>query len=401
MAILTGQSLLHRFRQLLDESKAADIAVAWATHGSAVEELRPFCTRGGKLRIVVGTDQNVTNPDTLRDIHRFAQLRVASPPGHGIFHPKYYCFHRSSRSTVWIGSANLTGSGFGANNELMLEANGSKDAMEWFEKLWSSLPENPIKQIRDYEKSWSPPAFPSGQATGRRSRNTTAKAQPDGLDPSWSWDDFVDNLRAKDQEMRDATRDGVERSVFGDYRSWLYTIRSGRAVTQLRSWRHLERSQTEVLLGRDWGALGSLRGAGKACSIMVGNAKSDKDVRNDILKWLRATTDDGADVIGMGVKAVEAITRHDRIGVGVATRFLALARPDSYVSLNGASFEGLARYSGLGDITLPTLSRHYRKVLERVHSSKWYAAARPKDPLEAEIWDYRAALVDVFVYDLA
>jgi len=45
------------------------------------------------------------------------------------------------------------------------------------------------------------------------------------------------------------------------------------------------------------------------------------------------------------------------------------------------------------------MDRRYGDLLAWVHGSNWYQAQRPPDALEGEIWDYRAALVDAFVYD--
>ena len=104
-----------------------------------------------------------------------------------------------------------------------------------------------------------------------------------------------------------------------------------------------------------------------------------------------------AEPIRAGVEALAGIRDSGpRIGPGVATRFLALARPDLYVSLNGASRQGLAECSGLAPTTM---DRRYGDLLAWVHGSNWYRAERPTDALEGEIWDYRAALVDAFVYD--
>ena len=130
MAVITGERLLERWRERLQRSDAADIAVAWATPCPAVDELREFCDRGGELRIVVGLAGNATDPITLKELSKRAELRIGEASG-GIFHPKYYCFRSSSRSTVWVGSANLTRAGFGANNELMLKNAGTKGSGAW------------------------------------------------------------------------------------------------------------------------------------------------------------------------------------------------------------------------------------------------------------------------------
>ena len=46
----------------------------------------------------------------------------------------------------------------------------------------------------------------------------------------------------------------------------------------------------------------------------------------------------------------------------------------------------------------PTIGNRYGALLQWVHESKWYRASQPSNPTEKEIWDCRAALVDVFVY---
>ena len=405
MAVITSCELLDRLEERLRDSDRADISVAWATHCPAIEKLREFCQRGGELRIVVGIDGNVTDPKTLLDLQGFAKLRVGSvrPPSRGIFHPKYYCFRNSTGSTIWIGSANLTGGGFGGNEELVLESAGDAESSAWFDALWSSLAANPDSAIAAYERDWSPRPEGKRRGTGTsRSRDREIRAGG-RLDADWSWDDFVANLWAKDEAMLTrAMKYGSGKpeepwSVFGEYRSWMHTIRVGRAVASLRSWRNLKPWQAEVLVGQSpWGALGTLKGAGKAYSMIMGNAEADADVRADILRQLRSTGVAGAESIRTGVQALAGIQDSGpRIGPGVATRLLALARPDCYVSLNKASRRGLSECSVL---PRTTLDRRYGDLLAWVYGSNWYQAPRPTDVLEGEIWDYRAALVDAFVY---
>ena len=406
MAVITSRELISRFEQRLADCGGADIAVAWATHCPAIEKLRRFRGLGGDLRIVVGIDGNVTDPTTLRDLQTFARLRIgaARPPASGLFHPKYYCFRKPRGSTIWVGSANLTGGGFGGNEELVLESEGDAGSKAWFEALWESLPADPDAAIAAYAQDWRPrPEAERRRTLGERSRRTL-RSSAEQLDASWSWDDFVANLRAKDEAMLAVPmQDGSGKpeepwSVFGDYRSWLHTIRVGRAIAGLGSWRDLRPWQREVLVGQSpWGALGTLKGAGKAYSMITGSAAADGDVRASIRRHLRSIGAADTEPIPAGVRALAGIQDSGpRIGPGVATRFLTLARPDLYVSLNGPSREGLAKCSGLAPTTM---DRRYGDLLAWVHSSNWYRAERPKDALEGEIWDYRAALVDAFVYE--
>lgn len=406
MRVRTGRELLDQFTKLLRKCHAADIAVAWATPCPAVDALRSFCDDGGELRIVVGVDSHVTHPLTLWDLHEFAHLRIADSPGvGGIFHPKFYCFRGASRNRLWIGSANLTRRGFGANTELMLEGALQKDADKWFDRLWCSLEANPVKRIEAYEHDWkqSPAEEPGATSRVRSQRNNTA-SEVERLDASWTWDDFVKNLQAKNEQMLTARAVNPEGkpeepwSVFGNDKSYLATISVGRPITRLSSWRNLDSRQWEILLGRaPWGALGTLGAAGTANRIMSSRARDDVKVREDILRHLRAATRADTDVIRAGVDAAKGIRAHYGVAEGVATRLLALARPDCFVSVNRASRDGLAECSGLPPTSLGKLL--YGDLLEWVHNSTWYRSSRPKDPFEREIWDCRAALIDAFVYE--
>lgn len=408
MAILTAENILDKFAERLQDSNAVDIAVAWATHGLHIEKLRAFCKREGKLklRIVVGIDGNATDPPTLRDLAEFANLRigVARRPASKTFHPKYFCFHKSSESTLWIGSANLTNSAFGRNEELMLETKGTNDSKEWFDTLWNSLSANPQNKIDEYAKCWKP-HFDGARSRPENSQISRPHLKPlsNRLDSSWSWNDFVDALYIKHEVMlSDQTDDRdteqyVPFSVFGDHRSWMHTIRLGHPITMLHSWRNLDRWQKEILVGdTPFGAFGHFKGAGKANGYIKRDDQETRSVRKRILNYLPSASEVEDDPIRIGLRALRGMRKINGIGAGVATRFLALARPESYVSLNNASRIGLAESSGIAPTTL---DKHYKELLEWVHGSEWYNAPRPSDSLEAEIWDYRAALVDALVYE--
>ena len=97
-------------------------------------------------------------------------------------------------------------------------------------------------------------------------------------------------------------------------------------------------------------------------------------------------------------EAIKRITALKGIGIATASRLLTLARPDRAISVNRGSADGLARLTGHSSsgITKPS---HYLELLQWLYSLPWYQHPCPNDPLERRIWQYRAALVDAFVYD--
>ena len=88
----------------------------------------------------------------------------------------------------------------------------------------------------------------------------------------------------------------------------------------------------------------------------------------------------------------------DNVAHGTATLLLALARPDRLLSLNSASQKAYGRLSGMRHSTLGD-PRHYRKLLHWLYDQPWYADSSPTDGDLDRIRQFRAALVDAFVYE--
>ena len=117
MPLIHGNQQIKRFAELVSKAKRIDIAVAWAT---SCHEVKLLEKSGAKIRAVVGTSGNSTQPTTLRHLAEFAELRIPAYSTGLIFHPKYYVFHGET-TICWIGSANLSNHGFGVNVELIHE----------------------------------------------------------------------------------------------------------------------------------------------------------------------------------------------------------------------------------------------------------------------------------------
>ena len=58
----------------------------------------------------------------------------------------------------------------------------------------------------------------------------------------------------------------------------------------------------------------------------------------------------------------------------------------------------MASYSGMSPSTLGE-PQNYRKLLQWLYAQPWYADSPPTDGALENIWRFRAALVDAFVYE--
>ena len=139
--VLTGNDLLRTFRERLDSSARVDIATAWATEGDALTALLESTERDREpvqVRVIVGLHGYTTTPDALKKLRRLGDLRVV--PGEPLFHAKVYIFWaRNGNRLAWVGSANLTGKGFGSNEEVMFQTRSAKPLVAWFEREWTKV----------------------------------------------------------------------------------------------------------------------------------------------------------------------------------------------------------------------------------------------------------------------
>ena len=124
--------LSERFKENVECSTHVDIAVAWATKTSALDQLVNAVEENRvSLRIIVGTHGNATDPDTLDRLNDIGKLRIVPHRG-PLFHPKVYIFRGEEDSIALIGSANFTNGGFGENVEAVFETKQLRAVRKWF-----------------------------------------------------------------------------------------------------------------------------------------------------------------------------------------------------------------------------------------------------------------------------
>ena len=408
MRLIQSKDLLQLFEQRVMSSKKIDIASAWATSSKSLGTLAR-AAKGRDIRSIIGTSGRATDPDALDELERIGELRLAEQ--YPMFHPKIYIFRGSEKSFAWIGSANFTAAGgFGrkdeqdapGNTEALFETQDCEAAAQWFEKKWGEFQELRPGKLEEYRQEWSKrPPSPSlrkivaGPRIGTEDRHRF-------LDEVDDWRGYIRALKECDAWWRHKLRDSrVKFSVLGKRDSWFHTISMLRPMAKEEDWSRLEHEDSKKLLGLlggegGWALLGNMRGAAKACSSFVKEA----DVRRKIGEIVgRVITAEENEFPECAVEAINEIKgpQFDRYGMGVATRLLALARPDKCVSLNGQSRVLLvAKFRNVGQLTTPN---GYGKMLQELYRQPWYCEPEPRDQNERELWSMRAALIDCFVYE--
>jgi hypothetical protein len=102
---------------------------------------------------------------------------------------------------------------------------------------------------------------------------------------------------------------------------------------------------------------------------------------------------------------IATLTGFVGFGTTIATRLLALARPDCCVSVTDTCAPNLAILAGLDGVQLSGVrdilgnATNYRTLLNWLHTQPWHASPAPNDAIEYDVWWKRAALLDAFVYN--
>jgi HKD family nuclease len=404
---LTQDQLLDRLDLHLTTADRVDIAVAWASPGRAFSKLLSFTkAKPDGLRAIVGISGNSTHPQALRDLNKYASLKI--PDSNPLFHPKLFIFYQGDKATVWIGSANLSRPGFEQNTELVSEGRDDGSAATWFDKLWKGLDGDPSEKIKEYAREWKPagsfPRNPVGSEKPPSERAFQNLAQ--GIS---DWGSFVEALTTANRYW--GPRIGF--SVDGEFSSWLNTITLGHAIVVRDNWAELSKDDYRLLMGLDtsvddvgsgYGLLGSMRGAGNAKNIFNRDSKTNLAVREKIRRALQpALRASLADFPAAAANFIRSVEHIGGFSGAIATRLLALARPDLAVSVNRGSRDGLAALSGLPPTSLnkaPTgpRARSYVDLVHFLAQQPWYVNPTPANAYETALANSRAALLDCLVY---
>ena len=408
--VFSGDKLLDRFNELLTTAHSVDIATAWATPGRHLQALRAAVkSRRVKVRAIVGISGNATHPDALWDLREIAtdDLRIV-PKGDRLFHPKLYLFKLRvggiEEQRAWIGSANFTRAGFGghsaANEEVVLELDPGERASalaDWFQERWDRCPVAPLilEEIRRYQEDWNrnPPnrqvrRMTSGAVTHRR----------DLLDDAHrplTLEGYHRALKECEEKLRD---EGWGWGVLDPQgQSYMRVIDARRKLLLgATSWSKLDADRKLKLMGSRrkgiewWGLMGRVR------SSHIGAVLGHQEQILATLEWVEKARDH--EFPDIAVDAMGELMDIDYVGPGTATLMLALARPDRLLSLNGASEKGLGALASMKYSTLRKPEK-YGNLLRWLYRQPWYADGPPPNGNLEQIWRFRAALVDSFVYE--
>ncbi|QUM84439.1 restriction endonuclease PLD domain-containing protein [Moritella sp. 28] len=377
--------------QLMKRYNKYHIATAWASMGSKAS-FELIKNKERIVRMVVGTHFFQTHPNFIEHFVCSDKVKFILKTD-GVYHPKVYLF--SSENGDWeclIGSANFTASALTKNNEIVIhiksDDSGSdevfKDLIEAIDGYWSDSQSITEIEFKNYKNIWRKNRKKVDSLKGvygtSKSKDALVKSELFSLE----WSEYYKKI--KDDELGSFNERLDVLSIIHQY---FLDNESFSKFSQLK------RKQVAGITSDpevNWKWFGSMVGAGKfknrinTNNLYISDALAvipligpinKVDYDEFVNKFKLAFPDGGA-------------------GIAIASRLLAMKRPDYFVCLDKQNRSMLCRDFGIPATV--TFETYWDNIIERIIDSVWWSSPRPIDSAEEQAWLGRAAMIDALFY---
>lgn len=393
MKIITDNKKLEKILiQLANKYEQISVATAWASAGTKFFDA--LLSNKFKLgRSTIGTHFYQTDPDVLRAFVDSKQVRFVMQPS-GVFHPKLYFFRTGNKWEAVIGSANMTNGAFTVNNEMNIhltqqdDANGSTlgqivNQLNEYYELGISIDADYVNAYCAYYKKQKPKLE---KLSGQYGSAKTSKTLFDSVVMQMDWFDYVEKVQ---QDINHAIEGRLElleviHGYFQEYDSYeSMPLGVRKTIAGLPNGSH-----------ENWAWFGSMRGAGVYHSNINNNNPYISEALGHIPLYGKVTLSQ----YNRYVESFKKAFPNGRDGISIASRLLAMKRPDFFVCIDSKNNKAMCSDFGI-QVSGMTYERYWSELISRVHDSLWYVEEKPSDELESQIWKGRVALMDCIFYE--
>lgn len=372
-------------------------AVAWATPNALVDEA--FKHRAKFTRFVIGTHLYQTQPEVLTRFAPVPSVRVVPPTG-ALFHPKVYVFVIGDLVTAIVGSHNLTDSAMNRNVEASMLFQGTSsdpalvDLRKFVAQAWSDGQVPDPDFLYRYASQYKVKAKAREALTEFVEFPLPRKAGTKRAPHEMSWADYVAEVT---KPRKDTLADRLTvlagvRQLFEAHPSFASMSDDERKLVAGTSGK-----VKSLQDGTDYALFGSMGGSGSFAKIV---GKSPAGLSHALAAIPATGTVSDADYDKYVARFADAFVKAKAARVGrlpTATRLLAMKRPDVFVCVDKQNKRDLCEHFGVAPSTTD-LDNYWERIIFPMRQTQWWLAPAPSDPLEAQIWNGRAALLDAIYY---
>jgi len=392
MRLLTGGPALDKkLVKLVESYEHISFAVAWASTGTA--SYRALLQHRNRIhRAVIGTHFFQTAPDVLDDFIKSKSVRFILQPD-GVFHPKAFLFWNADEWELVIGSANLTAGGLGKNSELMLNASSRtappklmRDVQKQIEMYWRDadvISEVQAVRYRDLWKVNRPFARKLAATYGQDEKSdkpATSKIM------AMNWPQYSSAIRKR------GVRESEERFALLEC--------FAEAFRHHQRFRDMDHGLRRAIAGLpnkevpNWGWFGNMQSNWEWQPVVNKQYVQISKALSLIPLQGPVSVSHFDSYISAFVKAFP----RGRHGVGVASRLLAMKRPDYFVCISGKNLPNLCKAFGIKKSGM-NFRRYWDEVICRIVDSVWWNEPKPNSVSAIRAWKFRAAMLDAIYYE--
>lgn len=374
----TNAELSKAFNAAFTKATSVEIAVAWAN--TELEAVQTLLSHSHKVkRMIVGLKFYDTSPAFLRATYRKPNFKFHLSEN-GTFHPKLYLFHFGNGSwKAIIGSANFTVGAFEKNHELcLLIGSDDKDAAKTLtdiqttiDRYWDESKRINLNYIKDYEIA---------HAKRPKTKELPKKGVIESpLDLSWSR--FIERINAVPHEDQ------------------LKLLRWVKHHWQQRPFSQLEKSKRKIIGGygkkaedleyRCFGPTVSRRQ-------FMGIVSNKPAIIEYGLSFIPKTGTVHKSDYQAFLKAI--ITEFNQMELAAVSRLLALYRPDVFIPYNGLNKKKISLELGISSSRM-NYELYWDLIIQTIQSATFNYPAKKLSKKEAELFSFRAALLDCLYYE--
>lgn len=397
--LLSSESFTKEFVRCCNTYSKLSIAVAWCGNP---EQTLPYIhleNFKGKIEVILGISFFHTHPNAFEWFKKIGSNIRIYRDNLSLFHPKIYLFTKGNKFALFIGSSNLTNSGFYSNIEAnsLLEGSYTSTSKNEIQRLKGTIKEwQKSKYSFNLRKSWLDDyteSYNKFAKKERQSRIKTARRNEEEIgQASWlknaDWNTYYSVLK---RNIKEYNRDP------NDYFKVLETAKN----ILTKSWRityfkDIEKRRIIGGYGRGYETFGVVTASGRFNHLLKSGPDKDWKV---IVMSINAIVN-MKHPINWNKLELELEKLVDLgFSMKVWGRLLCITRPELYCTISSHSVR--QNLSDTLDIPRVHFTRvnGYIKLIRMIHSSPWFNSKKPKNQEEAEFWKYRVAMLDAIFYD--
>lgn len=400
--LTTPQALEKEFMRLLDSYTNYYWATAWAS--SSTSMFNELVSRRSQIKkITVGIHFYQTHPNFIETFVNDDRVHFIEQPD-GVFHPKTYLFY--STDTKWeviVGSANFTDSAFTKNVEANIlitskdtdSQNILCDIKNLIEKCWTQGKTFNESDLDSYRKTWANQQTKIRSLSGNYGSNKNKSKPIHTVEvANRTWKQYVAKVKA---EGVDTLRDRIfvtdlAKSIFNGVKNF-HEIKTEERKFIAGIPNNLDNDGNFL-----WGVFGSMMGAGIFKNKIIENDTSISLALDKIPTIGIVTKKHYIEFVELYQNAFIGTKLENANNLATATRLLSMKRPDTFVCLDSKNKSKLCRDFGIIQYNM-NFERYWEEIIQRIYDCNWWINPNPKNEVEIQISNARAAFLDSIYYE--